>query len=140
MHSLVYRLGGLGAILDEGGNNLSAGQRQLFCLVRAVLHNAKVSFTHNAVRTSDCSHTDLIFIYRLQIICIDEATANVDQETDKFIQATIKSSFQSATVITIAHRIRTIMHCDRYELYIIYSKMYGKRDRLNQYRNINLIL
>ncbi|EZA61102.1 hypothetical protein DMN91_004524 [Ooceraea biroi] len=88
VHSLVYRLGGLGAVLDEGGSNLSAGQRQLFCLVRAVLHNAKV-------------------------VCIDEATANVDQETDKFIQATIKSSFQSATVITIAHRIRTIMHCDR---------------------------
>ncbi|EFN60726.1 Multidrug resistance-associated protein 7 [Camponotus floridanus] len=88
VHSLVYRLGGLGAVLDEGGNNLSAGQRQLFCLVRAVLHNAK-------------------------IVCIDEATANVDQETDKFIQATIKSSFQSATVIIIAHRIKTIMHCDR---------------------------
>ncbi|XP_029175572.1 multidrug resistance-associated protein 7 [Nylanderia fulva] len=88
VHSLVYRLGGLGAVLDEGGSNLSAGQRQLFCLVRAVLHNAK-------------------------IVCIDEATANVDEETDKFIQATIKSSFQSATVITIAHRIKTIMHCDR---------------------------
>ncbi|XP_076672465.1 ATP-binding cassette sub-family C member 10 isoform X2 [Andrena cerasifolii] len=88
VHSLVYRLGGLGATLDENGNNLSAGQRQLFCLVRAVLHNAK-------------------------IVCIDEATANVDQETDKFIQTTIKSSFQAATVITVAHRIRTIMHCDR---------------------------
>ncbi|XP_076239385.1 ATP-binding cassette sub-family C member 10 [Calliopsis andreniformis] len=88
IHSLVYRLGGLGATLEESGSNLSAGQRQLFCLVRAVLHNAK-------------------------IVCIDEATANVDQETDKFIQATIKSSFQSATVIIVAHRIRTIMHCDR---------------------------
>lgn len=88
IHSLVYRLGGLGATLDENGNNLSTGQRQLFCLVRAILHNAK-------------------------IVCIDEATANVDQETDKFIQATIKSSFQTATVLTIAHRIRTIMYCDR---------------------------
>ncbi|XP_043508427.1 ATP-binding cassette sub-family C member 10 [Frieseomelitta varia] len=88
IHSLVYRLGGFGATLDEGGSNLSAGQRQLFCLVRAILHNAK-------------------------IVCIDEATANVDQETDKFIQATIKSSFQTATVFTIAHRIRTIMYCDR---------------------------
>lgn len=47
VHSLVYRLGGLGAILDEGGNNLSAGQRQLFCLVRAVLHNAKVLLVDN---------------------------------------------------------------------------------------------
>lgn len=55
----------------------------------------------------------------LQIVCIDEATANVDQETDKFIQTTIKSSFQSATVITIAHRIRTIMHCDRYNNFFI---------------------
>ncbi|XP_051169843.1 ATP-binding cassette sub-family C member 10 [Leptopilina boulardi] len=86
--TLVGRLGGLGATLDEGGKNLSAGQRQLFCLVRAVLHNAR-------------------------ILCIDEATSNVDHETDKAIQATIKSSFRSATVITIAHRIRTIMHCDR---------------------------
>ena len=42
IHSLVYRLGGLGASLDENGSNLSAGQRQLFCLVRAILHNAKV--------------------------------------------------------------------------------------------------
>ncbi|KAK0080934.1 hypothetical protein PV325_013074 [Microctonus aethiopoides] len=86
--SLVNRLGGLGAILEENGNNLSAGQKQLFCLVRAILHNAR-------------------------ILCIDEATANVDPETDKAIQSTIKSSFRSATVITIAHRIRTIMHCDR---------------------------
>lgn len=43
VHSLVYRLGGLGATLEEGGSNLSAGQRQLFCLVRAILQNAKVS-------------------------------------------------------------------------------------------------
>ena len=50
VHSLVHRLGGLGAILDEGGNNLSAGQRQLFCLVRAVLHNAKVFLIHNIVQ------------------------------------------------------------------------------------------
>ncbi|OAD58395.1 Multidrug resistance-associated protein 7 [Eufriesea mexicana] len=88
IHSLVYRLGGLSAALDENGSNLSAGQKQLLCLVRAILHNAK-------------------------IVCIDEATANVDQETDRFIQATIKSCFQTSTVLTIAHRIRTIMSCDR---------------------------
>lgn len=121
VHSLVYRLGGLGAVLDENGSNLSAGQRQLFCLVRAVLHNAKVLFVCNIVRESNCSYiNDLILIYTylsLQIVCIDEATANVDQETDKFIQATIKFSFQSATVIIIAHRIKTIMHCDRYFIF-----------------------
>lgn len=88
LSSLVQRLGGLGATIEENGNNLSAGQKQLFCLIRAILHNAR-------------------------ILCIDEATANVDLETDKAIQSTIKSCFRSATVITIAHRIRTIMHCDR---------------------------
>ncbi|XP_057325310.1 ATP-binding cassette sub-family C member 10 [Microplitis mediator] len=88
LSNLVHRFGGLGATLDENGSNLSAGQKQLFCLVRALLHNAR-------------------------ILCIDEATANVDPDTDKAIQTTIKSSFRSATVITIAHRIRTIMHCDR---------------------------
>uniref|UniRef100_A0A0C9Q1X6 ABC-type xenobiotic transporter n=1 Tax=Fopius arisanus TaxID=64838 RepID=A0A0C9Q1X6_9HYME len=88
LSALVQRLGGLGAVVDENGGNLSTGQKQLFCLVRAILHNAR-------------------------ILCIDEATANVDHETDKAIQTTIKSSFRSATVITIAHRIRTIMHCDR---------------------------
>ncbi|CAD6234353.1 GSCOCT00001844001.2-RA-CDS [Cotesia congregata] len=88
LSNLVHRFGGLGAMLEENGNNLSAGQKQLFCLVRALLHNAR-------------------------ILCIDEATANVDPDTDKAIQSTIKSSFRSATVITIAHRIRTIMHCDR---------------------------
>lgn len=118
VHSLVYRMGGFGAVLDEGGSNLSAGQRQLFCLVRAVLHNAKVLLICNIVEESNCSYiNNLIFIYHLQIVCIDEATANVDQETDKSIQATIKFSFQSATVITIAHRIKTILHCDRYFIF-----------------------
>lgn len=54
VHSLVYRLGGLGAVLDESGSNLSAGQRQLFCLVRAVLHNAKVFLVHRFIRASNC--------------------------------------------------------------------------------------
>lgn len=86
--TLIHRLGGLDGNVEENGNNFSTGQKQLFCLVRAILHNAR-------------------------ILCIDEATANVDQETDRAIQHTIKSSFRSATVITIAHRVRTIMHCDR---------------------------
>ncbi|XP_069682959.1 ATP-binding cassette sub-family C member 10 [Periplaneta americana] len=84
----VNRLGGLGAQVGHGGHNLSVGQRQLLCLVRAVLHNAK-------------------------ILCIDEATANVDAETDRHIQRTLRTSFQKSTVITIAHRVRTVMDSDR---------------------------
>lgn len=51
--------------------------------------------------------------YLLQILCIDEATANVDQDTDRQIQLTLRSAFRKSTVITIAHRIQTIMDSDR---------------------------
>lgn len=54
-----------------------------------------------------------MIVDNLQIICIDEATANIDNETDKIIQSTIKSAFRSATILIIAHRVRSVMHCDR---------------------------
>ncbi|KAH1019385.1 hypothetical protein HUJ04_009211 [Dendroctonus ponderosae] len=49
----------------------------------------------------------------LKILCIDEATANVDQDTDRQIQLTLRSAFRKSTVITIAHRIQIIMDSDR---------------------------
>ncbi|XP_038963052.1 ATP-binding cassette sub-family C member 9 isoform X4 [Rattus norvegicus] len=79
--------GGLDATVTEGGENFSVGQRQLFCLARA-------------------------FVRKSSILIMDEATASIDMATENILQKVVMTAFADRTVVTIAHRVHTILTAD----------------------------
>uniref|UniRef100_A0A8C7WMU6 ATP-binding cassette, sub-family C (CFTR/MRP), member 8 n=1 Tax=Oryzias sinensis TaxID=183150 RepID=A0A8C7WMU6_9TELE len=88
LKSVVKTLpGGLDAIVTEGGENFSQGQRQLFCLARA-------------------------FVRKSSILIMDEATASIDMATESILQKVVMTAFADRTVVTIAHRVHTILNAD----------------------------
>lgn len=74
--------------ISENGENLSVGERQLVSIARAILNPGK-------------------------IVLIDEATANIDTGTESILSQVMNESFRASTVITIAHRLNTVMKSDR---------------------------
>ncbi|XP_028304429.1 ATP-binding cassette sub-family C member 9 isoform X1 [Gouania willdenowi] len=79
--------GGLDGMVTEGGENFSVGQRQLFCLARA-------------------------FVRKSSILIMDEATASIDMATENILQKVVMTAFADRTVVTIAHRVHTILTAD----------------------------
>eukprot|EP01017_Pseudomicrothorax_dubius_P051456 TRINITY_DN9905_c0_g1_i3.p1 TRINITY_DN9905_c0_g1~~TRINITY_DN9905_c0_g1_i3.p1 ORF type:complete len:177 (+),score=43.68 TRINITY_DN9905_c0_g1_i3:38-532(+) len=87
MKTFEYK-GGLGFKVSENGDNVSAGEKQLISIARALLKKSK-------------------------IVLLDEATSSIDVVTESVIEKAMKEQFSNCTVITIAHRLNTVISSDR---------------------------
>lgn len=109
----MQSLGGLNANLDIKGSNISAGQKQLLCLARALLRQSKVSKSFQWVfrlwRYLD--KQKLFFLF--QIVVIDEGTSSLDSDSENAIQLILQSAFKSSTVLLIAHRLNGLQQTNR---------------------------
>lgn len=83
-----FNTDGLNMGIDTDGGNLSHGEKQLICFSRTLVSKKK-------------------------LIILDEATANIDIKTEESIQKAVEDEFENSTMLIIAHRIQTILHCDR---------------------------
>ena len=79
---------GVNSMIEAGGSNLSQGEKQLLCFGRALLEDNR-------------------------LILMDEATANIDSATEKTIQTLIEQKFSKSTILMIAHKLNTVMICDK---------------------------
>lgn len=86
--SKLKSMGGLAYKIEQGGSNFSQGERQLLCLARAMLFNKK-------------------------LVLMDEATGSMDFETEEGIRRLIREKFENKTVVIVAHRLATVMQCDK---------------------------
>lgn len=116
MKNKVKSLNGkLDSLVVENGENFSVGERQLLCMARALLKQSKAScyFFYFPLLKKVTSIISFKCHSSMQILILDEATAAIDTKTDALLQGILRQAFKDCTVLTIAHRLSTVLNCDR---------------------------